>query len=216
MIKKLIIWGAGGHAKVLRQFTDTLGYELAAMFDNDRNASPPFADVPLYYGKDGFEAWRSEQPETDVAALVAIGGARGRDRLEILDHLELHDCEPVTVVHPEAFVASDAVLGFGVQILANATICTEVAIGRGSIVNTSANIDHETVLEEGVHVAPGATLGGRVWVGAGSMIAIGAVVLPRLRVGCNTIVGAGSVVTRDVPDHVVVYGNPAKVKQNNG
>ena len=215
MLKKLIIWGAGGHAKVLRQFTESIAYELSATFDNDRNVPPPFSDVPLYYGREGFKAWRSEHPEAGIACLVAIGGACGGDRLEILDYLEQHDCDPVTVIHPTAFVADDAVLEMGVQVLAGATVCTKVAIGRGSIINTSASVDHETVLEEGVHVAPGATLAGCVSVGAGSMIAIGAVVLPSVRIGCHTIVGAGSVVTRDVPDDVVVYGNPAKVIRNN-
>ena len=43
------------------------------------------------------------------------------------------------------------------------------------------------------------------------MIGAGSVVLPRLRIGKYSVVGAGSVVTRDVPDHTVVYGNPARL-----
>lgn len=35
--------------------------------------------------------------------------------------------------------------------------------------------------------------------------------LPNIRVGNNVIVGAGSVVTKNIPDNVVVAGNPAKV-----
>lgn len=45
----------------------------------------------------------------------------------------------------------------------------------------------------------------RVWIGAG------AIVLGGVSIGKGAIVGAGSVVTRDVPDHVIVAGNPARV-----
>lgn len=31
------------------------------------------------------------------------------------------------------------------------------------------------------------------------------------KIGCNSVVGAGSVVTKDVPDNVIVAGNPARV-----
>jgi UDP-2-acetamido-3-amino-2,3-dideoxy-glucuronate N-acetyltransferase len=31
-------------------------------------------------------------------------------------------------------------------------------------------------------------------------------------IGCFAFVGAGAVVTRDVPDHALVYGNPAKIR----
>jgi maltose O-acetyltransferase len=48
-------------------------------------------------------------------------------------------------------------------------------------------------------------IGDRVFVGASSII------LPGVTVGSDVIIGAGSVVTTDVPDGVVVAGNPAKV-----
>ena len=39
----------------------------------------------------------------------------------------------------------------------------------------------------------------------------GSVLLPGVTVGANALVGAGSVVTKDVPDGVIVFGNPARV-----
>lgn len=51
----------------------------------------------------------------------------------------------------------------------------------------------------------GIQLKNNVWVGFRSIITKG------VTIGENSIVGAGSVVTQDVPDNVVVAGNPAKV-----
>lgn len=48
-------------------------------------------------------------------------------------------------------------------------------------------------------------IGNNVWIGGSVTI------LPGVTIGNNVTVGAGAVVTRDVPDNVVVAGNPAKV-----
>ena len=46
------------------------------------------------------------------------------------------------------------------------------------------------------------------WIGAGTTILRG------VSIGENSVVGAGSVVTKDVPDNVIVAGNPAKIIKN--
>lgn len=72
-------------------------------------------------------------------------------------------------------------------------------------------MDHECRRGNGVRVGPGANLAGVVPVSDYSFIGTGAVVLPRIKIGADVIVGAGSLVTKDVPDGMVTFGNPAKV-----
>lgn len=45
----------------------------------------------------------------------------------------------------------------------------------------------------------------------GASIGSGSTILSKVTIGENAIVGAGSVVTKDVPAHVIVAGNPAKI-----
>ena len=40
---------------------------------------------------------------------------------------------------------------------------------------------------------------------------MGAILCPGVTIGENSVVGAGAVVTKDVPDNVVVGGNPARI-----
>lgn len=47
-------------------------------------------------------------------------------------------------------------------------------------------------------------------VGRGASLGAGAVILPGADVGPSAMVGAGSVVTRPVPAHALVVGNPAR------
>ena len=215
MLKELVIWGAGGHAKVLGEFVERCGFRVAAVFDNDPAAASPFPGVPLHVGTEGFEQWRRENAGPGFSALVAIGGARGQDRHRIQRMLASHGIAPATAVHPAAYVAGDVRIGAGSQVLVHATVAVSVTLGEACIVNTAASVDHECVLGHGVHVAPGATLAGCVQVGDYSLVAPGAVVLPRVRIGARSIVGAGSVVTRDVPDGVVAFGSPARVRREN-
>jgi acetyltransferase-like isoleucine patch superfamily enzyme len=48
-------------------------------------------------------------------------------------------------------------------------------------------------------------------IGDNVFIGIRSIILPGVTIGNNIIIGAGSVVVRDIPDDVVVGGNPAKI-----
>jgi len=208
-LRPLVIWGGSGLAKALREFASALGYEVVAVFDNNPHARPPFVGVPLHHGKEGFDQWKASFGGQPVAGWVAIGGgnARGRERLALQRHLEERGVEIVPAVHPTAFVAKDAVMGKGCQVLAQAAVCTEVRLGDGCVVQTAASVDHESVLGDGVNLSPGVRIAGCVEVGSFTQFGVGAVVLPRIKIGSNVVIGAGVMVARDVPDDVVIEGN---------
>jgi len=214
MPKPIIFWGATGQAKVLAEFIATLGFDLVALFDNNSATPPPLKDVPLLYGLNEFRRWRESQVG-EIFGLVAIGGSRGRARIQLQQFLRENQVTPIVAAHPSAFVARNAVLGPGSQVLAGATICAEAELGETCIVNSAANVDHECRLGDGVHIGPGAVLSGCVEIGRYSLIGAGAVILPRIKIGENCIVGAGAVVTHDLPANSVAYGNPARIVREN-
>jgi sugar O-acyltransferase (sialic acid O-acetyltransferase NeuD family) len=213
--KKAIFWGGTGHAKVLRELVKHFDYELMAVFDNNPSIPSPFPDVPIFFGASAFQEWKKTQDTNDLSCFVTIGGARGLDRLQIQRMLEKEGLQPALAIHPTAFVAHNATLAKGCQILSHATVCAEVTMGEACILNTASSVDHECRLGNGVHIGPGGTLAGVVTVGDHAFIGTGAVVLPRIKIGENTIIGAGSVVTRDIGSGVVAYGNPARVMKEN-
>lgn len=57
----------------------------------------------------------------------------------------------------------------------------------------------------GVEYGKPVTIGENVWIGGN------AVICPGVTIGDNVVVGAGAVVTKDVPNNVVIGGNPAKI-----
>jgi len=207
--KDYVIWGSGGHAKVLIDLLGLTGGRVIGLFDNAPVGSV-IRGLSVNVGPTGLAEWKSRNPSQKTAsALVAVGGARGRERLQIQALLEENGFDVPTIVHPQAHVSRSAIIGQGVQVLGLASVAADVKIGDGVILNHGASVDHDCVIGDGVHIAPKATLCGVVTVGDGAFIGAGSVILPRLRVGKNATVGAGAVVTRSVPDGATVVGNPA-------
>jgi sugar O-acyltransferase (sialic acid O-acetyltransferase NeuD family) len=207
----VILWGGRGHAKVVREALHGTDHDVVAVFDNDVDCPAPFNDVPLGFGWDAFRSWQGRaRYAKPCVAVVCIGGARGRERLELQRSLSGYGVAPLTLVHRRAFVAATAVLAPGCQVLALAAVCADAVLGEGCIVNTAASIDHECRLEAGVHLAPGARLAGCVRAGRCATIYTGAVVLPHVMIGEGAVVGAGAVVTEDVPPYTLVAGVPAR------
>jgi acetyltransferase-like isoleucine patch superfamily enzyme len=100
-------------------------------------------------------------------------------------------------------------IGHGVFINAGSIVYSEVAITIGDDVALANEVYVMDTPSHGVEgreprAAP-VVIGDGTWVGAR------AIVLPGVTIGSRVVVAAGAVVTRDVPDEVLVAGNPARV-----
>jgi len=127
---------------------------------------------------------------------------------------------PSAIVHPDArigtdvvigaftFVADGAVIGAGTRIQGHTGIFTGVVLGEDVLVGPSAtftNVRHSRAAFPRAphyaltHVDDGATLGA------------GSILVAPVHIGIHAFVGAGAVVTKDVAPHALVAGNPARV-----
>jgi sugar O-acyltransferase (sialic acid O-acetyltransferase NeuD family) len=210
-MKKCIVWGGTGQAKMIRPILEREGYRIAAVFDDDSTIASPFPDIPFAGGWNEFLRQR-QSLGYDMAFAVAIGGDRGRDRCAIGERLKREGLTPLTLIHATAHVGVSAAIGEGSQILPMAAVCEEAQIGSFCIVNTKASVDHESILGSGVHVMPGATVAGAVHIGNFVTIGSNATILPRVSIADGAVIGAGAVVTRDVGENAVIVGVPGREK----
>ena len=63
---------------------------------------------------------------------------------------------------------------------------------------------------EGLEIAKPIEIGDDVWIGGDVTI------LPGVTIGRGSVIGAKSLVTRDIPDNVMAFGNPARVVKKIG
>lgn len=144
---------------------------------------------------------------------------------------------PTAVVDPGAEVgAGTRIWHFchlmpGCRVGADCNIGQGVFIDRGVRVGDRVKIQNHVSLYSGVSIADDAFLGPSVvftnvinprsfierkdefrptQVGQGASIGANATIVCGLSIGAYALVGAGSVVTRPVPAHALVYGNPAR------
>lgn len=202
--KRLLIVGAGGHAKVVIEVAQSAGWEPIALFDPGPTKTVLGLSV---FGSDEDLAVFWNENGAD-AGIVAIGNNALRQKLA--ENLRKLGCPTPVLAHSTACISPNASIGEGTIIMAGAIINAEASVGRDCIVNTGAIVEHDCVLGNGVHVAPRSVMGGGCHLGDGTLFGIGAVARPSITIGRQTIIGAGATVVNNIPDSVTVVGNPAK------
>jgi sugar O-acyltransferase (sialic acid O-acetyltransferase NeuD family) len=213
MSYRLVILGAGGHARVvLDSLGKASGFVPHAVVDSNRLLWGSDLDgVPIRGGDELLPELIKEGVTHFVIGVGSIGNAGPRRRLfEIGVSSGL--C-PTSVMHPTAAYSTKAKIGAGALLLSRSVVNAGAILGKNVIVNTGAIVEHDCVLGDYVHIGPGATLGGGIHVGDGTHIGLGASVRQQIKIGPNSIVGVGAVVVDDVPRDVVVVGVPARISR---
>jgi acetyltransferase-like isoleucine patch superfamily enzyme len=139
-----------------------------------------------------------------------------------------------TRIWRQAHVRTGAVIGAECNLGMGVFVDVDVVIGNRCKLQNRVSVYKGVTIEDGVFVGPHATFtndktpravtpDGEVatdedWtvvptlVREGAAIGAGAVVVPGITIGRWAMIAAGAVVTRDVPDHGLVMGNPARLR----
>ncbi|MCX6566552.1 MAG: acetyltransferase [Candidatus Aminicenantes bacterium] len=207
-----VILGGGGHAGVLIDCLNlniSRSVKLFGILDQNPNLwGHEFLGIPVLGSDDMLIQLIEKGVNCFIVGLGGSGDTRPRQRLfELGLSFQL---SPLTVIHPKSIVSQWANIGPGSQILPGSIINARAEIGRNVIINSGAIVEHDCNISDHVHIATGARLAGSVRVGKGAHVGAGAIIRQCINIGTGAVIGAGAVVVKDVPDHIVVVGVPAK------
>lgn len=206
MSRRIIVLGAGGHARVL---ADALR-PLAVFGFVDANPEKHGLRIggAIVLGDD--QIVLSYAPET-LELVNGLGSISDTAlRMALFVHFKKAGYVFRDVIHRSAVIASDVIWGEGVQIMAGAILQPGVVIGQNTVVNTGAVVDHDCYIGSHVHIAPGAVLSGGLQIADAAHVGTGATIVQGVSIGANSVVAAGAVVIRDVPAGTTVMGVPAR------
>jgi len=206
--RRIFVYGAGGHGKVVADLLVSRGEKEFVGFVDDREELWG-AKVMGFTVLGGGQWLQWEAGSARIA--VALGVGDNASRHWIAESCACWGAEILTVVHPRAAVSRAARVGRGSVVMANASVNVNAVVGGGVIVNSGAVVEHDVEVGEYAHVAPNAAMGGGSSLGAFSHLGIGASVLPCVHIGAHSVVGAGAVVVKNLPDEVVAIGIPARI-----
>lgn len=201
--RAVLIYGAGGHGKVVLDALERSGRTVAGFIDDDAAR-----DGTEYCGYPVASATARQRLGDEIEVVVALGDAARRG--EVVARVLEWGLPLATAIHPSATVARDVEVGRGTMVLAQAAVNPGTRLGRSVIVNTGAVIDHDGTIDDYAHIAPGACLAGNVRVGARALVGAGATLVPGVQVGADATIGAGAVVVADVAAGATVAGVPAR------
>ncbi|HUS35598.1 MAG TPA: acetyltransferase [Verrucomicrobiae bacterium] len=199
----LILYGAGGHARVAIEAARAGGFSPSLVID-DQPKSDRLAGVLVQSAKS--VDW---QGLGNFRFIVAIGDNATRARL--FEELKGRGGLPETIIHPFSWISPSALIGAGTVVFGGVVVNADARVGENCILNTSCSVDHDANIAAHVHLCPGVRLAGNVTIAERTMLGTGAVCIPGIKIGADAKIGAGSIVVRDVPDRAKVFGNPARV-----
>jgi sugar O-acyltransferase (sialic acid O-acetyltransferase NeuD family) len=211
---RIVIVGAGAHGAVVADILQRAHAAGAIAAPIGFVDDTPSRSGTSLLGLDVLGSIASLAEHAHDAIIVAVGDNGARRALT--ERLLAAGERLATAVHPSASIAPSATLGEGTVVSAGAIVTPRATIGRGVIVNTKASVDHDTSVGHFAHVSAGATVGGQARIGAETLIGIGATVLSGVTVGARTTIGAGAAVVEAIPDDVVAFGVPARVRSGRG
>lgn len=206
MSKKVIIFGASGHAKVIADIVIKSGDEVVGFLDDN-------LDIQGNIIINGLKVLGTTNEENvnkyidDCYFIIGIGG----NRIRKIINDKYPNIKWYTAIHPNATIGIDVKIGEGSVIMAGAVINPGTVIGKHCIINTCSSIDHDNIIEDYVHVSPGTHIAGTVRVGEGTWICAGVTVINNVTIGNNNIIGAGATVIKNITDNDSTFvGVPVK------
>lgn len=178
MAKKVVLIGAGGHAKVALEALEGKAYGF--IDDNTKK---------FYNLKKLADAALTDKYQI----LIGFGAVntKGLERRQsVFENYKAQGFRFITACHPSSVVSPDAKIGKGSFIGPRVIVNAGAKIGENAIINSGAIIEHDVEVGDGSHIAPGAILLGNVKVGKTCMVGAGAVMLPSAAIADSFLVKA--------------------------
>jgi sugar O-acyltransferase (sialic acid O-acetyltransferase NeuD family) len=210
---KLLIVGAGSVGGFISYNISEFGtYEIVGFLDDDETK---LGKVLFGHEVLGTTNDIDRHLSKHSSLAVVIGIASPLVKMIIAERLANTPLLFPNFISKSSWLSERVKLGKGVIIYPGVSINYDTVIEDFSIINMNCAVGHNCKISRYSTLAPAVKMAGHTLLKEGADVGIGAATIQNIIIGKYALVGGQSMVIKDVPDHAVVVGNPARVIKNN-
>jgi sugar O-acyltransferase (sialic acid O-acetyltransferase NeuD family) len=193
MKKKIIIIGAGGHAKsIIDVIEKTKKFKILFLIDK-------------YEGNiNSYKVLRSNKnilhyKKYTKNIVIGIGQIKEyKIRKKIFDKFKKNGYNFPIIKSPMAYISRQAIISEGTIVMHQALINANAKIGKNCIINTKALIEHDVEVGDNCHVSTNVILNGSCKINKNTFIGSGSIIFNNVNVSSGKVIPAGSIIKRGV------------------
>lgn len=211
--KVIIIGGKGAAVVIAEQIYDAQqkGVDVELMgfaFDDERFGNEINGFPVLCKTFDAFEKYRKHKEIKFIFQLYRPDLMR--ERIDLLNSYKIPAVRFYTFIHPSAFIARSAKIGYGSSVLANCTVNANAIIGNHCSIHSNSLIGHDTTMGDHNFIAAHVVLGSNDNIGNANFIGLNSSINNYINIEDHCFIGMASNVIKGLKSNTKVYGNPAK------
>ena len=197
-MKKIILLGAGGHAKAcIDVIKSEKKYEIYGIINKKiEKKLDNFFDEYKILGDDS--VLKNISKITNNVHL-AIGMITNFNlRINIYKKILSNDLKVTKIISPLSYISSTSYVGDGTSVMHHAIINSNSKIGINSIINSKSLIEHDVIIGNNTHISTGAIVNGGVSIGDNVFIGSGSIIYNNIKISSNNIIPAGSIIKNNI------------------
>lgn len=160
-----------------------------------------------------FNVLREKYTPEEMEVCICLGEPLYRERM--YEKVKACGYRLTALIHPDVHVPESSVVGEGCIISDGVYLSVNTRVSENALINVHAIIGHDTCIGKHSVISPGVSIGGHCQIGKKVFIAMMVPVKEEIQMEDSSVAGMGAVVVKNVPEGMIVMGNPARVIAKN-
>lgn len=201
MLKKVVIIGAGGHAKSCMDVINSNNkhYKIAGFVDKNKSIKKISNYKILGNDKDLNKIFKRYK-----YAVVGFGQIKTyKLRENFFKKLKKIGFKLPSIISKFAYFSKNSKIDEGSIVMHGVVINAFSSIGKNCIINTNSTIEHDVKIGDNCHIAGGAVINGGAIIGDGTFIGSRTVVKQGIKIGRNCIISANIFVRKNLKNNKI-------------
>lgn len=212
--KIVIIGGKGTPVNIAEQIYDAqhrfgMNVEMLGFAFDDESFGSEINGFPIVCKT--FEAKSKFEKQEDVKFIFNLYRSdKIRERAALLESYQIPEDKFYTFIHPSAYVAKSAQIGYGCAIQAHCVVNSNVVIGNHNTFNSACLVGHDTHIGNNNFFAAHTVIGSGLNIKNYVFTGLNASLKNLITIEDGALIGMSSNAVHSIDENEIVIGNPAR------